>query len=658
MKEFKKIKIIFAVAAIVALFVSCSEDMPDNGGSGTLQNGSLLIISAGSDIDANDPTTRAYVYPDRTQTPTKYTYYWEPGDKIKLTVTNTGSGVPLSSFDRLELTSTLTAEATKSNFVINSEPEMYAELQTAQKFDFYAYFPNGWTSVQRAPTGGEIDDRDFPNSLSFRLPDTYSGQHPNIFEAGRTPMVDSVLNHAPTILYDTGNASSLLTAENEAVKFSFNHITSYLSLEMDFSGLPNPESYKVDNIIMTVGSGNTAANMINGLYTYSRVDGTHTVSGGTNVINYTGMVNMGDGDRLSIPMPPKKFKGFKFQCTFHGDESGKTITVESADTEITFLRGTIHHIKITPKQILSVGESELLYFDLRASNGGIPLKLGSWGLENDDAYYGPNDEFETETLTPAMVNSADYALAFFKFGSVIGFTNEDGWTSTNRDNDIKFNPTSTATYSTYANIPAYSDDDRTKSLTVFDPAYHNATNIRAGKGDPCRLAGFDMTYFNSLSNNNKTAYLNSYDSGWRLPTRPENRAFVGLAAGDPDNIWLMDHQPTTTNTWMPGYFRWDGDDNNNGQVDTGEYGTGVFLKNPVGESHLPAAGIRNQSGTSQYVGSYGNYWSGEASDKEGNGFNFGFQGPGTDANGNDPRAVANSPNSRYNMGYAIRCVRQ
>jgi hypothetical protein len=647
MKEFKTIKIILAVAAIVALFVSCSEDTPDGGESEKLQYGSLLVISAGSDTNVDDPTTRARVDPDRTQTPVKYTYYWQAGDKIKLTVTNVGSKEALKSLDKLELISTLPAEteATTSNFAINSQPEMYAELLSAEKFDFYAYFPNGWTSVQRAPTGGEIDDRDFPNSLSFRLKDKYEGQHPNIFEAGRTPMVDSELNHKPTILYDRANTSALEGEGSDAIKFRFNHITSYLSLEMDFSELPKPESYTVDNIVMTVGSGNTEANRINGTYTYNIADGTYTLSSdGTNRIEYTGMVGMGDNDRLSIPIPPKKIKGFKFQCTFHGaDEKGKMITVESADTEITFVRGMIHHISITPKTILSIGSSELLYFDLTDSQ--FPLKLGSWLIENDNEYYGPNDEYETETLTEADRPN----LAFFKFGSVVGFTSTGTWNNSN----IKFNPTR-SNYNGYGNIPYYSesDDYNNGNRNISATIYHYGTNVfNNGKGDPCQLAGIDMTHLNSLRNNDeKIAYIDSYDNGWRMPSNKENLEFVGY---DPT---ITGETVLNTDQEYGGvvYYRsspstvWSGSN----------LGTGIFPANPVGDSDnppkLPAAGFVNNNGNAytNTKGTQGNFWASEA------GLNKGGSPRASNMGFTQDNVTLSNFSAGYAYGMSVRCVRK
>jgi hypothetical protein len=322
---------------------------------------------------------------------------------------------------------------------------------------------------------------------------------------------------------------------------------------------------------------------------------------------------------------------------------------------------------------MSIGESELLYFDLRASNGGVPLKLGSWLVDDEEDIYG--DNLHTVTLTPAMISSSDYALAFFKFGSVVGFSNEDSWDL----NDIKFNPTklvvggtrgdritdygnnsnqndSNGNYGnsgTTYNIPGYAASDYNSGYTnVSASSYHNGTNVfNYGKGDPCQLAGLDMNQFNSLNNaNKKIEYLSGYDSGWRLPTYVENNAYVGLPDDTGDNYWLTEVNPATLETprdvdWSPGYYQWDADDD-----------TGIFLRNPAGTAQLPGSGTRNRNnGTSSNVGIAGNYWSGEAYDNA-NGYNFGFQE--TTGVSNPERCVPNSPSGNYAFGMAIRCVRK
>jgi len=61
--------------------------------------------------------------------------------------------------------------------------------------------------------------------------------------------------------------------------------------------------------------------------------------------------------------------------------------------------------------------------------------------------------------------------------------------------------------------------------------YHNLTNVRAGKGDPCRLIGMTLTEIANFPDNNamlarETALANEGIGGWRLPTDAENIAFA------------------------------------------------------------------------------------------------------------------------------------
>jgi uncharacterized protein (TIGR02145 family) len=283
-------------------------------------------------------------------------------------------------------------------------------------------------------------------------------------------------------------------------------------------------------------------------------------------------------------------------------------------------------VTVTPKFVkLYGGENHVLYFDAGT------IKVGRWGtsISAEDLEIDPDMKRLTETDRPN--------LAFFKFGSVVGFTNGDYF----GPEDILFDPTG-KTYTstdpinpgpiTYGQITGYyaTGDYSAGRTNVSASNYHNGANLRAGKGDPCKLAGINMTEFNTLgSEQDKIDYLNTYNSGWRLPTLEENRAFIGLA---PDNTG-------TSFSTGSGYYLTDGFNTN---------GTGIFPKNPTTPNvTLPAAGLRSTNGTVNHQGEVGYYWSSTAAGSN-NGHNLTFSSDD----------VAPSHNGNYAYGISVRCVRQ
>jgi hypothetical protein len=140
-------------------------------------------------------------------------------------------------------------------------------------------------------------------------------------------------------------------------------------------------------------------------------------------------------------------------------------------------------------------------------------------------------------------------MAFFKFGSVIGFDNKLRWdrpypTAFHGDVAIRFNPTGLlwgthmtsyaaadydpATSNALPYIPGYTSADRPKSVSA--PDYATAANVRAGRGDPCKLVGYSADQIRAMSD----AQLDAMMAGapYRLPTAIENVEFVGSG----DNI--------------------------------------------------------------------------------------------------------------------------
>ncbi|MDR2968284.1 MAG: FimB/Mfa2 family fimbrial subunit [Tannerellaceae bacterium] len=183
-------------------------------------------------------------------------------------------------------------------------------------------------------------------------------------------------------------------------------------------------------------------------------------------------------------------------------------------------------------------------------------------------------------------------LAYFKFGGVVGFTGvAEAWLGAYATGkELKFNTTGDVTYATWLNIPRYEAADFTAgrtnvSATTGDYAYHTGANVKLGKGDPCRLIGLTGAQIQAMTE----AQIDAHNSGWRLPTVEENKAFTGYTE---DATFYSDH--------------WTSIDGMNG---------GMFPNKTVGtpDMFLPARGYRVNSGGSYLQGgSHGHYWSNSA----------------------------------------------
>jgi hypothetical protein len=136
---------------------------------------------------------------------------------------------------------------------------------------------------------------------------------------------------------------------------------------------------------------------------------------------------------------------------------------------------------------------------------------------------------------------------FFKYGSVVGIYTDyhklrdmtppraplisAPWDAGN----VVWTPTG-ATYTLFANIP-YTTGGH------IDSGVHTPANVKAGRGDPCRLTGLDLTYIAATPAGSLT--VADIDNGlWRLPNIAENEAFLGLTFGDSNY--------TTTHWWSEG----------------------------------------------------------------------------------------------------------
>jgi hypothetical protein len=134
-------------------------------------------------------------------------------------------------------------------------------------------------------------------------------------------------------------------------------------------------------------------------------------------------------------------------------------------------------------------------------------------------------------------------VLFFTFGSVIGFTIGDGVSWQNNHNPSFWNPSMflTTPKPNIIDIPGLEFGDVINggvntSVRQGVGAYHTGANVRVGKGDPCQLIGLNLAFLSSgASEADKRSYIESFNSGWRLPTRADIWDVVMFPGM---NIWI------------------------------------------------------------------------------------------------------------------------
>jgi hypothetical protein len=379
----KQISKIVAVAAVGLLAASCIKDSAERlvwnngtGGNGSgLQAGYALVVSAGGDSE----NTRASLgdYNPVTQ---KYPYTWNTNDIIKLLVTPVGSTTAISTrFDKIDLAATENG-VSHSNFTRSLTAAMYADLQEAPTFDYYAYFPN---------TAVTVNDDNFPNSITFSLPSSYPSLAANSFAGAKTPMVAAaVKNHAPDIMFFENSMPAADVRDpagdgGDGIHFTFDHTTSYAAIEFDVRLFSTDVT--VSNLRMTMGSASNANTWICGDYTYDIASGTGSITGnGSNTILLSGtnILTIGTGQKLYIPMPVKDYSGQTFTFTYTLGSAAKgtyggTTTTTIGGTGMNFESGKIHSILIAPKTAIytasdsfTVSHTGYYFIEAWGGNGG------------------------------------------------------------------------------------------------------------------------------------------------------------------------------------------------------------------------------------------------------------------------------------------------
>ncbi len=89
------------------------------------------------------------------------------------------------------------------------------------------------------------------------------------------------------------------------------------------------------------------------------------------------------------------------------------------------------------------------------------------------------------------------------------------------------------TYNILPNVPGYVPADWNGGITdISDARYITASNVRAGKGDPCRLIGYTADEIRNMSNSTLVNVL--ANAKYRMPSKESNAALVGTAI---DSTW-------------------------------------------------------------------------------------------------------------------------
>lgn len=341
MKSNRDILSLFLIPLLAVLFISCNRDENIKPGEEDKDDPSLtgpysISISAG---DKEDDNTRAWVDLDNPTTSgsvTSYPYYWDAGDQVLLTVTPTGSTTPVTGFNKLTLTAT--SSATHTNLVKGLTVDEYYERDATLNaltgnVDLYSYYP----------IDANVNVNTLPGTMLFSVlsPFTIAQTDINKFvNAKYAPMVAVATNKAPNLIL--GSNQTGLAETGGGIHLDYNHIMSYLAIEMDVRLQPvNVQS-------ITISSSSTSQKLW-GNYAYNISTGLLDYSGGTNslTVNINGGLVVGDGSTIYIPMPPG-LSVPSFTFSFNTGSNVQTYENITTSSGITFQRGKIHKIRLAP----------------------------------------------------------------------------------------------------------------------------------------------------------------------------------------------------------------------------------------------------------------------------------------------------------------------
>jgi hypothetical protein len=244
--------------------------------------------------------------------------------------------------------------------------------------------------------------------------------------------------------------------------------------------------------------------------------------GSVSITAYTGL----PGERFEVtvaPAPGYKFSGWSSSAKYViENEKWKPATTGLENPVYHVVDGRNSNVTAQFAKAADGGNAGILYFD--AQNR---LSIGHWLLDR---------------------NIKVSNMAFFKFGSVIGFDNNrvgdpdtGSVTWPSNGSAIKFNPT-TLQYGAGKDIEGYAPSTYNAATSnalpyipgwvMGDPrelttgaGYVSVANLKAGKGDPCMLVGFTGAELAAMSDSQLQAVLGS--AKYRLPTSDEWYQFEG-----------------------------------------------------------------------------------------------------------------------------------
>jgi len=166
--------------------------------------------------------------------------------------------------------------------------------------------------------------------------------------------------------------------------------------------------------------------------------------------------------------------------------------------------------------------------------------------------------WEEATQRYVLTTNPRDAGLYFRYGSVVGiFSGAGRYTQDLLDgtNTSTFNAANHVTINVSTVAINIADDVPfvNNSYTFIDAAYHTAVNVKAGRGDPCRLIGLDLE---NIKNKTAAQLTNAeIDNGlWRLPTALENQNFSGYSSDQTGGIWwwTLNQNPANFTLGVPG----------------------------------------------------------------------------------------------------------
>jgi len=162
--------------------------------------------------------------------------------------------------------------------------------------------------------------------------------------------------------------------------------------------------------------------------------------------------------------------------------------------------------------------------------------------------------WEEATQRYVLTTDPRDAGLYFRFGSVVGIFSGAGRHTqdllSTTPNTSPFNAAdhvtinvSTVTINSAADVPYHNIPGN----NIIDAAYHTPANVKAGRGDPCRLIGLNLENIKNKTSD-QLAQLEIDNGTWRLPTGQEQRDFSGYSSNQSGNPgvwwWAQGQNPT------------------------------------------------------------------------------------------------------------------